>query len=93
MDRKSFIKQSMGLFLFGSLSYMGCASLSDKREKTCVIIAKNCNGCGHCLKACKGKALKIKDKLAVIDPSKCENCGDCLQFCKRKAIALIENKK
>jgi ferredoxin len=93
MDRKSFIRQSVGLFLFGSLSYMGFASLSEQRKQTCVILEKNCNGCGQCLKACKEKALKIEDKLAVIDPSKCKSCGDCLRFCKRKAISLIENKK
>lgn len=91
MDRKSFICKSFGLLALGGLLFMGCASdKKNKKNRKYKIIAKNCDGCGHCFKACEERAISYKGKIAEIDQSKCKGCGDCEEHCKKMAIVPIE---
>ncbi|MDI7259404.1 MAG: 4Fe-4S binding protein [Thermodesulfobacteriota bacterium] len=57
---------------------------------------KRCDGCGICLRACRTKAIEVKDHLAEIDIERCKNCGLCIRACpfdaiyeKRKGIAIL----
>jgi ferredoxin len=92
MDRKSFIHKSAGLLLFGGFSLMGLAASQDKKKNKYKVIAQWCDGCGHCYRACREKALKPEGNIAVIDQSKCTGCGECERFCRKMAIVPIENK-
>lgn len=57
---------------------------------------RRCNGCGICVKACRGKAIEVKDQLAEIDLGKCKNCDMCIKACpfdaiyeRRKGVAIL----
>ncbi|MFA6431718.1 MAG: 4Fe-4S binding protein [Candidatus Margulisiibacteriota bacterium] len=42
---------------------------------------ERCNGCGICARACKAKAIEIKDKRSLIDLKQCKGCMDCINAC------------
>lgn len=64
----------------------------EKANKKFRVISKRCDGCGHCFRACRDKALfESNDGKAFIDQQKCKGCGDCIRFCRRMAIAEIDN--
>ena len=51
------------------------------------IVAKNCIGCGACLKACPAGAVTGELKQPhVINPDKCIKCGACMEKCRFNAI-------
>jgi MinD superfamily P-loop ATPase len=84
MDRKEFILKSAGFILLGGMSMV---AFSQKKETKYKVISKRCDGCGHCFRACRDKALLVsEDGKAMIDQQKCKGCGDCTRFCKRMAI-------
>jgi MinD superfamily P-loop ATPase len=86
MDRKDFLKKSAGLIIFGGLTIAGLKAQQNEPKKTYIVIAKRCDGCGHCYRSCKDNALKAENRKAVIDPQKCKGCGDCTRYCRRMAI-------
>ncbi len=87
MDRKEFIIKGAGFLIFGGLSVMAVAAQQNETGKKYTVIAGRCDGCGHCLRACRDKALTTtNNKKATIDPKKCKGCGDCTRFCRRMAI-------
>lgn len=45
-------------------------------------IDEKCVGCGLCVKACRQKALEVKDKKIVWNKELCVNCGCCVRACK-----------
>ncbi len=57
------------------------------------VILEKCTGCGICVKACKEKAITLKNKKAHIDLDKCTLCKICIETCPFKAIKLTELKK
>ncbi|MBN1790528.1 MAG: 4Fe-4S binding protein [Bacteroidales bacterium] len=90
MDRKEFLTKSAGLVIISGLSVLGI-SAQEKTNKKYTVIDKRCDGCGHCFRACRDKALTAtNDRKAVIDSQKCIGCGDCVRFCRRMAIVEIE---
>lgn len=92
MDRKEFLTKSAGLVIFGGLSFMGIAAGIPGKEKKFKVIAQRCDGCGHCLRACRDKALTAEGKKVVIDQQKCKGCGDCTRYCRRMAIVEQDQK-
>ncbi len=51
------------------------------------ISAKNCNGCGACVKPCPQEAISgAKKKVHTLDQSLCIKCGMCYEVCKFDAI-------
>jgi uncharacterized protein len=48
-----------------------------------------CQGCGKCVEACKGKALKIEDSKAVVNGDKCVLCGYCSAHCPDFCIKIV----
>jgi MinD superfamily P-loop ATPase len=90
MDRKNFIKKGTVLFLLTGLSVAGFAIEDDEKKFT--VLGQRCDGCGHCFKSCRDKALTAsKEGKAVIDSKKCKGCGDCAKFCRRVAIVEMKN--
>jgi len=92
MDRKNFINKCIGLLAFGGFTLTGLAVQPGKKEAKYKIITQRCDGCGHCYRACKQKAINPEGRSAKIDPTKCEGCGDCQRFCRRMAIVPDETK-
>ena len=86
MDRREFMLKSTGLIVLGGLTMIGIAQEPKKETKIYMVVAKRCDGCGHCYKACRDQALIAKDGKAVIDEKRCKGCGDCVRFCRRMAI-------
>ena len=87
MDRKDFLLKSAGALILGGLTLLGAAQEPGAARKKFSVIAKRCDGCGHCFKACRDKALVAsEDGKPVIDSQKCKGCGDCVRFCRRMAI-------
>ena len=87
MDRKEFLLKSAGALILGGLTLMGAAQEPATSSKKFTVISKRCDGCGHCFKSCRDKALIVADDgKAVIDLEKCKGCGDCVKFCRRMAI-------
>ena len=87
MERRDFLYKGAGFLLLGGLSVLGMAQESGHEEKKYMVIAKRCDGCGNCFRACREKALLVaKNGKPVIDEQKCKGCGDCTRFCRRMAI-------
>lgn len=49
-------------------------------------IDENCVGCGLCVKACRQKALEVKDKKIIWNQDLCVQCGCCVRACKTKGF-------
>jgi MinD superfamily P-loop ATPase len=63
----------------------------EKKSKKFKVIPKRCDGCGHCFRSCRDKALLVTETgKAFINQEKCKGCGDCVRFCKRMAIVEAE---
>ncbi|MBU1172516.1 MAG: 4Fe-4S binding protein [Proteobacteria bacterium] len=45
-----------------------------------------CTGCGHCIKRCPTKAIRVRNNKAVIRHSLCIGCGECIRICENGAI-------
>ena len=87
MDRKEFLLKSTGALILSGLALLGAAQEPEPPGKKFTVISKRCDGCGHCFKACRDKALIVaEDGKPVIDAQKCKGCGDCVKFCRRMAI-------
>ena len=77
---------------------MGCASRAGKlfqhSNVSPTIRAKNCEGCGICVRRCPVDAIALhsrpedKRKLAVKDDKKCIGCGDCVVACHFNAMVI-----
>jgi polyferredoxin len=51
-----------------------------------------CKGCGACVKACPGLAMKgLYEKIAL--PADCFSCGECLNVCKFDALEYTHTKR
>jgi MinD superfamily P-loop ATPase len=91
MNRKDFISKITGLILLGGFSLAALADEPKKDRKKYTVLAKRCDGCGHCCKACRDKALMFSTNgKASIDPDKCNGCGECTRFCRRMAIVEVQ---
>lgn len=87
MDRKEFLLKSAGALILGGLALMGTAQEPESERKKFTVISKRCDGCGHCFKSCRDKALNVaEDGKPIINAQKCKGCGDCVRFCRRMAI-------
>ena len=53
---------------------------------------KLCTGCGHCMRNCPAKTIKISDSKAVIDLKNCIRCFCCQELCPSKAITIKKSK-
>jgi len=92
MDRKEFLLKTAGFLILSGLSVaVFSQEPTDKKNKKYTVISKRCDGCGHCFRSCRDKALLVADNgKAYIDSDKCKGCGDCTRFCKRMAIVEAE---
>ena len=79
---------SCGISNLSDIGFMGVVEPEVDRGK--------CNGCGICAKACRVKAIELRDERALIDLKKCKDCGICLKTCpfdaiyeKRKGVAIL----
>jgi ferredoxin len=86
MKRREFISKGAGMVMLGSLALINFTIEPEKSKKKYKIIHQRCNGCGHCYRACRDKALAEEGGKAVIDRALCTGCGECLRFCHRQAI-------
>jgi MinD superfamily P-loop ATPase len=93
MDRKDFLTKGACLIIFGGLSLAGFAAQQSANEKKYKVIAQRCDGCGHCFRACRDKAIIAEGNKASIDSKKCKGCGDCTRFCRRMAIVEQDQKR
>jgi uncharacterized Fe-S center protein len=75
---------------------MGCASRRGKLVQHSTVAprvsAKNCTGCGICIRACAHDAISITDGKAVIDPLRCAGCSRCITVCPTKAVNIQWNE-
>ena len=92
MDRREFILKGTGLGILGGITLMGIAQNPAENPKRYTVIAKRCNGCGHCFKACREEALIVKEGKAYIILENCKGCGDCSRYCRNMAIVVREEK-
>jgi len=54
-----------------------------------IVVSKECNECGACVKACPWGVLKMSGKKIVLeDAFKCSLCGACVDSCAKEAIRL-----
>jgi MinD superfamily P-loop ATPase len=91
MDRKEFIGKLSGMLIFSSMAIAGFTQVPKQNNKKYTVISKRCDGCGHCFKACRDKALITDDQgKASINAQKCKGCGDCVRYCRRMAIVEAE---
>ena len=69
---------------------MGCGSRGGKMEMHSdgkpVVNAKNCVGCGICIRGCAHDAITITDGKASIDHNICVGCGRCIGSCNHDAV-------
>ncbi len=91
MDRREFIRRGTGLLILGGISLTGFSGEPVEKAKVYAVVAKRCDGCGRCIKACRYGALTLKNDKAHIDAAKCTGCGDCTRFCRR--VAIVETNK
>ena len=95
MDRRNFIAGVTEFILFAGFSAAGFAQEPDeKKQKKYKVISKRCDGCGHCFRSCREKALLVTEKgKAYIEMEKCKGCGDCIRYCRRMAIVETDSQK
>ncbi|SFD02774.1 4Fe-4S dicluster domain-containing protein [Clostridium uliginosum] len=51
---------------------------------------EKCVGCGLCVKACRQKALTLKDRKIIFDKELCVECGGCVRACNTKGFIAKE---
>jgi len=95
MNRKEFLLKAASFIIMSGLTAAGLSQEPDeKKNKKFTVISKRCDGCGHCFRSCRDKALLVAgDGKAIIDLDKCKGCGDCTRFCKRMAIVEFDPSK
>ena len=59
MNRKEFLLKSAGALILGGLTLMVEAQDPESAGKKFTVISKRCDGCGHCFKACRDKAIIV----------------------------------
>ena len=91
MNRRSFMCKSACIMTVVGLGMIGAHAGEPVSEKKYVVIPQRCNGCGHCYKACRDKALSEVSGKANIEAAKCNGCGECTRFCRHMAI-VVEKK-
>jgi uncharacterized Fe-S center protein len=76
---------------------MGCSSREGKLEQHSTVApsvaAKQCTGCGACLRACAHGAIVLDSGKAVIDAARCAGCGRCITVCEPRAIHINWNEE
>ena len=53
-------------------------------------IEEKCVGCGMCVKACRQKALELRDRKIVFNRELCVDCGCCIRECRPGAFVSKE---
>jgi DNA-directed RNA polymerase subunit D len=54
-----------------------------------ILVSKECNECGACIKACPKGILKMSGKkISLEDALECSLCGACVDSCAREAIKI-----
>lgn len=48
-----------------------------------------CRGCGECERACKNRAINVKEGKAEVDNEKCVLCGYCSAYCQEFCIKIV----
>lgn len=84
--------KSTGILAVVGLGMISIHAGQPGSEKKYTVITQRCNGCGHCYKACRDKALSEVNGKAVIEKVKCNGCGECTRFCRHMAI-VVEQKQ
>jgi MinD superfamily P-loop ATPase len=93
MNRKEFLLKTAGLLILSGASLAVFSQEPEEKKKKYTVIAKRCDGCGHCFRSCRDKALLVTETgKAYIDSEKCKGCGDCTRFCRRMAIVECKNE-
>lgn len=91
LDERYFARELPHKFKFG---ITGCQNNCLKAEENDLGIKggikikwreKDCINCGVCEKACRTKAIEIKDSKIIVDESKCNFCGRCFKACPTEA--------
>ena len=91
LDDRYFARELPHKFKFG---ITGCQNNCLKAEENDLGIKggikvawreKDCIKCGVCEKACRSKAIKIKDGKITVDDGKCNFCGRCVKSCPTEA--------
>lgn len=96
MERKEFLITATGILIFGKVSALVAQDPPSEKEnlKKFTVIAKRCDGCGRCFRACRDKALLVTETgKAFIITEKCKGCGDCVRFCRRMAIIEVKQSE
>jgi len=90
MNRKEFLLKATGFLILSGTTVLGIAQdppPAEEKKKKYTVVSKRCDGCGHCFRSCRDKALLVTETgKAFIDQDKCKGCGDCTRFCRRMAI-------
>lgn len=91
LDERYFARELPHKFKFG---ITGCQNNCLKAEENDLGIKggikvkwreSDCINCGVCEKACRTKAIEIKDGKITVDESKCNFCGRCVKSCPTEA--------
>ncbi len=53
-----------------------------------IIMAERRDGCGLCIDACRGNAIRIVRSKAVIEEMLCMECGACVRACQNNAVVI-----
>jgi pyruvate formate lyase activating enzyme len=52
--------------------------------------SERCQGCGQCLSACPGGALRVaRDGDPELEPARCDGCGACADACADEALQVM----
>ena len=95
LDERYFARELPHKFKFG---ITGCQNNCLKAEENDLGIKggikvkwkeSDCISCGVCEKACRSKAIEIKDGKITVEDGKCNFCGRCVKSCPTEAWETI----